>query len=331
MLSGDETCNTKGHEAVDLQSPSGRGKLDDEVWGPDSRARRLREMAKGGSAGGAAGLLDGCSGGDCSGAGSIFDACEGASGAGEALAGVLIGILVIVVAAILGALIWFLIKAIVRAIRAWRDVPKPHGALVGPPKASRQVQAAGTVKTGTPIATPWRSGKCLAYAFELHEKRVFGGGAMLRDAQTAGFEITLDDGRILRVPEGRVRILGDREKEDVEKERMTTFLEGIDPRYGATKERNVFPYDHARALTIMPGDRVEVLGQVETAAGGAAGYRENAAVLTPVGVPVLRVRRGKDEPEKRVRVDLDLARVEALEEEAAAEDDPEEEKKRMKM
>ena len=188
------------------------------------------------------------------------------------------------------------------------------------------MQAAGTVKTGTPIATPWRAGNCLAYAFELHEKRIFGGGAMLRDAQTAGFEITLDDGRVLRVPKGRVRILGDRKGEDVEKDRMTSFREEVDPRHGREDERVLFPFDHARALTIMPGDRVEVLGQVETSAGGSSGYRENAAVLTPVGVPVLRVRRGETDPEKRVRIADDPTQAEADAEAEA--DDPAEEKKR---
>jgi hypothetical protein len=142
---------------------------------------------------------------------------------------------------------------------------------------------------------------------ELYEKRVFGGGAMLRDACTAGFEVMLDDGRILKIPAGRVRILGKRERVDTDSAKIEDFVQSIDPeRDQAPRPR--FPYDFARAVTIDPGDRVEILGDVEIAADATStsGYRANAAFVTPMGVPVLRVRKAaKAAPEGHVRIAAD--------------------------
>jgi hypothetical protein len=205
------------------------------------------------------------------------------------------------------------------------DKPKPHGALLRPPKVARKVHGVGTVKKGEPVETPWKPGTCLAYAMELHKKELFGGGAMLRDAATAGFEVALDDGRVMRVPAGRIRLLGRLTKEEVDMERM---LDQVDLTGHATRDgREYFPHDHALGLTLQPGDRVEVLGQVELGAdtAQAGGYRANAGVLVPVGVPVLRVQGGAA-PDPHVRIADDHASGAAASEEeeevAADEEEP---------
>jgi hypothetical protein len=61
------------------------------------------------------------------------------------------------------------------------------------------------------------------------------------------------------------------------------------------EKRALFPYDFARATEIGPGDRVEVLGELERTADGAQGhgYRASAGLMTPVGVPVLRLRQNR--------------------------------------
>lgn len=287
LLDDGESCPGRTHKTVSLRSAEGRRALDDEVWGPDSRARKLRQAAKAGAGG--------------AGAGSIVQGCDLPSldgcGASDEVLLVLLALAIFTVAAI--ALVW-LVRALVRWIRAKTARPKPHGALRAPPApASRAVAARGVVRTGTPLATPWRAGSALAYAMELYEARVFGGGAMLRDAESGGFEITLDDGRALRIPPGRVHVVGRLEAVDVDRARIAERLEGLDP-HAAPGSRALFPFDHARALAIGPGDRVEVLGEVQASRDDGGGYRSSAAVVVPVGVPVLRVHGAGDPPRLRV-------------------------------
>jgi hypothetical protein len=192
--------------------------------------------------------------------------------------------------AVVAALVGWLVMALVRWIRGRMDTPKPHGALRKPPKANGRSNGAGVVSGAARVELPWREGEALAYALELHTKSAFGGGALLRDAVTAGFDLMLDDGRAVRVPPGRVTVVGKLESERVERDRMDRFLGDIDPKH---VERTLFPYDYARAVAIEPGDRVEVLGELERTADATQGhgYRASAGLLTPVGVPVLRVRR----------------------------------------
>ena len=84
------------------------------------------------------------------------------------------------------------------------------------------------------------------------------------------------------------------------RERVERLLAEIDP-LRTEDSKPLFPFDHARAVAIRPGDRVEILGEVETTANERlTDYRSAASILAPVGVPVLRVRRAPD-PE-RVRV-----------------------------
>jgi hypothetical protein len=159
---------------------------------------------------------------------------------------------------------------------------------------------------------------------ELHEKRVFGGGAMLRDAEAAGFDIELDDGRVVRVPPGRIRMYGAKSREKVAGDKMGAILEPIE----ATGDgvRPLFPYDFAETIVLREGDRVEVMGELEPAADTAAGggYRASAGILAPVGVPVLRAVKG-EAPKVRI-ADPPSLEGEALEEEDAASEEEEERK-----
>jgi hypothetical protein len=152
------------------------------------------------------------------------------------------------------------------------------------------VQGVGTVRSGTPLALPWRAGSAFGYAMELREERVFGGGAMLRDAVTAGFEVLLDDGRVVSIPPSRIRIVGRLAKESADKTWLDRWLDGVAS--GLTEPaRPLCPYDYVRAKTIKPGDRVAILSELTITADGAAAsaYRANAGVLVPVGIPILRV------------------------------------------
>lgn len=285
LFDDEEDCRGKGHRTVDIRSRAGRDALADEVWGPDSRARALRQAAKAGAGGGTlGGVLDFCGNG-C----SPLDACSGSGDIGEALAGVVVTIVVVIAAAIFGAILFFLIRGLYRWLREALQKPVATGALTAAPRPrNKAVTGRGVVRGGKLLDTPWREGSAYAYAMELFEKRVLGGGAMLRDARTAGFEVQLDDGRVVRVPEGRIRVLSPTARVEAEEKKVEELVASIDK--VRADEPTVFPFDFVRAVTIERGDLVELLGDLEMAPGADAGYRD-AGVLAPIGVPYLRVTK----------------------------------------
>lgn len=299
LYDANEECRGKRHKTVSIVSQAGRQQLDDEVWGPDSRARAMRQAAKAGAGGGAASGLDWCGGG-C----GPFDACDGLTASGE-LGGVLVGIIVVIIGALVGIALFFVIRWLVRFLREKFRKPVPHGALQAAPKLKKGVTSmSGVVRGGNSLETPWKNASsAYAWAMELHENRVLGGGAMLRDARTAGFALQLDDGRSLRIPAGRIRVVSPLHRvDDADTTKLEGMVRNIDRARGDA--RTVFPFDYARAITIEEGDRVEVLGELTPdpdAQGG--GYRQNAGGFIPVGVPYLRVH--KADPTK-VRVGASL-------------------------
>jgi hypothetical protein len=320
----NEECRGKKHRTVSIVSQSGRSELDDEVWGPDSRARAMRQAAKAGAGGGAAGALDWCGGG-C----GPLDACDGLTAGGE-LGGLLAGIVLVIIGALIGIVLFFVIRALVRWLREKLRRPVPHGALQAAPKLKKGVTSiSGLVRAaGEKLELPWKSDRsAYAWAMELHAQRVLGGGAMLRDARTSGFSLQLDDGRSLRIPAGRIRVVSPLARvEDADIAQLEGMVNGIDRARGGA--RTVFPFEYARGVTIEEGDRVEVLGELAPdpdAQGG--GYRQNAGGFVPVGVPYLRVEKAQ-----KVRVAPELpppatpeeggvaeAEAEAIEEERKAE------------
>jgi hypothetical protein len=202
----------------------------------------------------------------------------------------------VIVGALIGIVLFFVIRAIVRWLREKLRRPVPHGALQAAPKLKKGVASIGGIVRagGEPLELPWKSGRtAYAWAMELHEKYVLGGGAMLRDARTSGFALQLDDGRALRIPAGRIRVVSPLARvEDAEIDKLEAMVNGIDRARGG--DRTVFPFEYARGVTIEEGDRVEVLGELAPdpdAQGG--GYRQNAGGFVPVGVPYLRVEKAQ--------------------------------------
>lgn len=287
LFDANQSCPGGGaHKTVTLREPRGRSQLADEVWGPDSRARKARQAAKAGASGAGFGsMLEGCGGCEVGG----FDA----------------GLLGIVLAAGVAILLFWLVRWVVRWVRAKMDRPKPHGALAKAPRPkARALAGSGVVRGGTPMALPWAAGSAFAYAMELYEARPFGGGAMLREAVSAELEIALDDGRTVRIPAGRIRVLDPLPAVDGERMRLEGHLGGLVPR-SSEGEASLFPFDHVRARTLGPGDRVELFGELTPAPDGAAsGYRIGGGVLEPVDVPVLRIVSGPRVPDDP-RQDLD--------------------------
>jgi hypothetical protein len=258
--------------------------------------RNATRAAGGGAAAG--GWLDWCGGG-CDG----LNACDAAGS--DALVGALVGIVVVIVAAILGAVLFWAIRALVRYLREKLRKPVATGAFAAAPKLKASVASvSGVAKNGQLLDTPWREGSAYAWAMELHESRVLGGGAMLRDARTAGFTVQLPDGRPVRVPAGRIRVLSPLSRVmNAEEEKLSHYVDAVDKtRDGKT---TLFPHDYARAITIEDGDEVEVVGELMPDPDApVGGYREAAGGMIPVGVPYLRVKK----PEK-LRVDPPNMRI----------------------
>lgn len=284
------------HRVVDLTKASERARMDDEVWGPDSRARQLRELARAGAGGGAAGsALDACSG--CEGSGSVLEACGAGEGAAGVVLSVIAAIVVFIVAAVLVVALVALVKWLWRTIARALDRPKPQGALRAPPKVKGVRQGLGKVVGAAKSACPWRAEPCVAFALELHKKRVFGGGALLRDAYTEGFEVVLDDGRRVIIPQGMVRLASPLAPLRVDTEVLDPYLESLDPERVPASDRALFPWDVARGVALDPGARVEVVGELDAApdpSGAEGAYRTSAAVYVPRGVPLLRLRSAAD-------------------------------------
>ncbi len=287
LRDGEPCDGGRKHRVTSLKSESGKKKLVDEVWGPASFKRQLRTAAKNGSGGAGLGGLEGCSGGDCGG-------CDAASGGGEIIA----VIAVVAIAAIAAVIVGWLLLKLFRYVRERLDKPKPFGALSKAPALRGHGvtgKIVGDLRSDSPLDEP-----SVAYALEYRCRRVISGAVMLRDAATRGFDLALKDGRRARVPPGRIRIDGlFSARGSRTRAAAAAHLETIDPSrdretIGAEDgTKDPFPFDDVVELVLLPGDEVELVGELtatadpDTSAGSA--YRESAALLVPRGVPWIRV------------------------------------------
>ncbi|EYF06987.1 Hypothetical protein CAP_1246 [Chondromyces apiculatus DSM 436] len=278
------------HRVTSLDSVEGRGKLLDEVWGPPSARRRARQLARAGGGG--------------VGVGSVLEGCTSCGGCdvpdGEAL---IVVAVIALIGAVCMALYWVVMK-IVEAIRAHQNRPKPHGGLLRPASVGRRVGPAGVITRVLPdpqaapgvgprlLEAPASGVGCAAYAVDLSCKRFLRAGLMLHTAESAGFEVRLDDGSVAHVPAGRIRLEGPMERRSRgSAPAVARYVEELAPRNPEPDDDALFPYDTVQELVLQPGDRVRLFGEFERIvdAGAAGSYRGGAqAILMPVGVPALR-------------------------------------------
>lgn len=283
LLGPNEACDGgRKHQVVALGNSGGRLALLNEVWGPPSVRRRAKQLAKAGGGGlGIGSLFEGCGGG--------CDGCGGASLDGEALA--VIGVILIVAVAVVG-LVWLIMK-VIEWVRAYQNRPKPNGGLVRPASLGRRAGPYGTI-VGTPaMVSPASSTACLAWALDLRSKRFLGTGLMLRDAETSGFEVKLDDGTLARIPVGRIRIEGPHKRIDRDDAtNLDLFVRTLAPNDDPEDEGlDPFPYDVVEETVVKPGDRVRLFGEYQREADPnvQGGYRTANVILVPQGIPALRV------------------------------------------
>lgn len=284
LLGPKEACDGGAkHRVVSVETPAGRNALRTEVWGPPSVRRRAKQLAK--------------AGGTSLGAGTLFEGCTGCSDCGTlALEGEFVAIVaVIALIAAAGVAIYWLIAKIVEAIRAYQNRPRPNGGITKPPSLGRKAGPSGVVIGQTGMLAPATGTSCVAWSLDLRNKRFLGTDLMLHDAETSGFEVKLDDGTTLRVPGGRIRIEGPKERVDRSDappvdEFVQTISHEDDPEDAGL---DPFPFDTVDEIVVRPGDRVRVYGELEREVDPEApgGYRAPNAILVPKGVPALRVEQ----------------------------------------
>jgi hypothetical protein len=170
---------------------------------------------------------------------------------------------------IVGALLWFVGASVVKLFRRRAALATAQGAIRRGPALLR------TGQTGYVMG----AGDTVAFGCELRHADT----VMLRDGATTGFDVRLDSGELVRVPAGLCvfDMSAAPPMRDVE-----SYLASIDP---WRRDPDPFHHDDARRVTLEPGDRVELLCELDPCAGGSAGYRETAtASFVPRGFVRLR-------------------------------------------
>jgi hypothetical protein len=273
VLGHETRCDGgKGHRVVHLETPEGREALFEEVWGPASLRRRARDLAKAGSGGA---MLDGC--------GSLSSCdCAGADPSGEA-AVIFLGLMLAFFVAV--ALYW-LISKLIEYVRRRRARLKPKGALLAP-TTDRGVARFGVVRESK------AADSVAARAIELVQSRVGTNAVMLRFAHSQGFDVQLDDGSIVVIPPGRVRLEGTRSTIDDPSVARVVIDTTIGPPLEDPDGYSLIPFDVAQGVTLRVGDRVAIYGPLEHTAHPSiyapqhGAFRSTSSVLAPVGTPSL--------------------------------------------
>lgn len=287
VLEPDEACDGgAGHRTASLGDPEGREALLREVWGPPGLRRRAKRIAAAGGGGAAVGsaLEGGCNVG-C----GVLDCASGLADLPAAL--------VVIALAAVGVGLYLLVSWILRRVRERRHGLKPNGALLRPLLPRGQTHR-GVVAEGGATTQSLSGEACVAHGVTLRCKRFLRSDLMLYDGRSAGFSLRLADGREVRVPAGRVRLLGPRRQERAAAPaRVRLELNRLDPlraRPENAEELDPLPFDSAGELVLRPGGAVEIIGALEPvldrAAPTEAGYRAAAAsVLAPSGPFHLRL------------------------------------------
>lgn len=287
VLHPDEACDGGArHRTASLGDPEGREALLRDVWGPPGLRRRAKQIA---AAGGGGAVVGSALEGGCNVGCGVLDCASGLADFPAAL--------VVIALAAVGIGVYLLVSWILRRVRERRHGLKPNGALLRPLLPRGQTHH-GVVGEGASTTQSLSGEVCVAHGLSLRCKRFLRSDLMLYDGRSAGFTLRLADGREVRVPAGRVRLLGPRRQErDVAPARVRLELNRLDPlraRPENAEELDPLPFDRAGELVLRPGDAVELIGAfepvIDRAAQTEAGYRASAAsVLKPSGPFHLRL------------------------------------------
>jgi hypothetical protein len=289
-LFADESCDTDASHAIaSLDEPASRERLVEAAWGPPEV--RLGEARLALHAEHAVALL------------AVFGFVAGLFALWLILPG--IGPLHVLGAALSMGIFWgggnlmlarrgsdFPVGARPLLGDGMRDDPPAPGqalALV-PGRLGLRGMAAGD---GV-LESPASGADCLAFAIELHFVGYWGDRVMYRDAVTCGLDVLLADGRIARVPPGRIRIVAPmRQVIDVDNIVLERYLRTVDHQHEPGRAFDPLRYNVVAEAVLLLGDTIELLSRFEPEVDTRAaptGYREPApAVWVARELPILRL------------------------------------------
>jgi hypothetical protein len=270
---GDVCMGGDGHEVVALDDPAQRRRMIDAVWGDLEARRKLhasavstqRRMGQLIVGGGVSGFV-----------GGVWLGPVGAA----------------TLCAIGGTFVGGLIA---HASRPRMPSAYPIGA---PAPAWPKVSARGRVRGAIGVESPATGESCAAWSLVLRYDGVWGERVMLRAGASAGLEIALDGGEVLRIPAGPVALTESAQQvDDLAAARVQAIVNGLDPRGRAGEAFAPLPYNVVGEALLFVGDRIEVVGPMDRvlapapahAIGDGALYRDAPpSRLVPHGLPTLR-------------------------------------------
>jgi hypothetical protein len=258
-----------GHDVVPLDEPAGRTRLVDTVWGSSDDRRRTAALAAAvrrrneffAGGGGAAGL--------------VASIAMYGGGAGVAL---LLG----------GGIVAGGAVAHVTRSRAPMEFPRAAG-----PRRSVAATGRARVRGAAALVSPGGGEPCAAWEVELRFHGPWGDRVTLRAGATAGMELALDDGEVVRIAAGPIA-LDERavQVDDAASPGLVELLRALDPARPRGDRFSPVPYNVVAETLLFVEDRVEVVGALEPVVArrsGEATYRDAPrTVLVPRGLPVLR-------------------------------------------
>jgi hypothetical protein len=193
-------------------------------------------------------------------------------------------------AAILVVALYFVALALgfVRLLRTRNPpvgVPELRASELGKPTAEGRVEAAETIRA------PLSGTDCAAFGVRVLSDGSTGGPVILREARAAEIDVVGDDGRTVRVPAGRVRLIEHGTTGEIfEGAQLASYLGEVGRAMKLLDKLD--PVDEAEEVVIEPGDRIALYGDVgEMADPEPSGYREIRWLRVALGTPILELRR----------------------------------------
>lgn len=271
VIPGGKPCDLDGAVVRPIASLEDKQALVDAVWGaPARRFELVRQLAN-----------------------------RAATARVRLVAGLALGAACMVVANVLGVInegaivfVGLMGAAAGTSVRSPRRIVIPSGgvAIAPPPRF-----ATGRILPCDAVIAPGSDVECAAWALELRYDGRWGSRITLRAGASAGFDVTLDGGELLRIPAGPLWILDALPQlAELEAPSLEELLRALDPtRSGDPEPWPLFPFNVISEQTFHVGDRIEILGAVERELvldQPDAMYRDApASVLVPRAVPALRL------------------------------------------
>ena len=141
----------------------------------------------------------------------------------------------------------------------------------------------GSIVNAGALRTPVTDEPCAAFRLDLCSRQSRGKPLMLTYAESAGFDITLADGELVRVPRGLIEIVP-APTASLSAAAAREFARSVDPSYD---DDSPIRCDSAYLRALVEGQTVQLLSDVTVAPAAKhnRGYRDATVEYRPVGTP----------------------------------------------